>query len=111
MVSFFSLIVSKDKYADQTVWDMMALLEVLAYPTVVCINKAPEQSGPILIESFLEKWKSIRNDAAPMIRTLSYRNQEDLAQTPDQELSLLDYDRRASESSHTGGHFRADTSR
>jgi len=83
------LIVSKDKYADQSVWDMMALLESVAYPTLVCINKVPTHSEPILIESFLAKWKSVRNDTAPMIQTLSYQDQKGFAKTLDQELFPL----------------------
>ena len=83
------LVVSKDKYADQSVWDMVALLEPIANPMVVCINKAPENSGPVLIESFLEKWKNLRNDPAPLIHTLSYRDSDDLSENPDRELLPL----------------------
>ena len=83
------LIVSKEKYADQSVWDMLALLESLANPMVVCINKVPEQSESVLIDSFLETWKNVRSDAAPLIQTLSYRDAEKLSKTLDRELFPL----------------------
>ena len=36
------LVVSKEKYADQTVWDTLKLIEPLRQPTLICVNKLTE---------------------------------------------------------------------
>jgi len=56
------LVVSKDKYADQSVWDVMGLLEPLRQPTVVCLNKLNAGSRDTLIRSLREKWRVARRD-------------------------------------------------
>ncbi len=56
------LVVSKDKYADQAVWDMMGLLEPLGQPAVVCINKLNAASRDTLLRSLGEKWRAARRD-------------------------------------------------
>ena len=40
------LVVSKDKYADQSVWETMALLEPLGKATVICLNKIELDTQP-----------------------------------------------------------------
>jgi len=45
------LVVSKEKYADQSVWDIMSALEALHQPTVICLNKLSEGSEAVLIQS------------------------------------------------------------
>ncbi len=56
------LVVSKDKYADQSVWDVMGLLEPLGQPTVVCLNKLNAGSRDTLVRSLREKWRAARRD-------------------------------------------------
>ncbi|MFM8330243.1 MAG: GTPase [Candidatus Methylumidiphilus sp.] len=56
------LVVSKDKYADQSVWDTLCLLEPLGQPTVVCLNKLDAGSGDTLVLSLREKWRAARWD-------------------------------------------------
>ena len=46
------LVVSKDKYADQRVWETLKLLLPLNRPLVVCINKLGEDSKPVILNSF-----------------------------------------------------------
>ncbi len=46
------LVVSKDKYADQRVWETINLLLPLNKPLVVCINKLTEESREIILNSF-----------------------------------------------------------
>ncbi|MBM4201194.1 MAG: hypothetical protein FJ189_07895, partial [Gammaproteobacteria bacterium] len=48
------LVISKDKYADQTVWDMLGLLESLGQPSLVVMNKIEPQSRDLLVTSFHE---------------------------------------------------------
>lgn len=66
------LAVSKDKYADQSVWDMMALLESLGHPTVICLNKLTPESKEMLLPSLQEKWQQSRSDTPFAITTLPY---------------------------------------
>ncbi len=66
------LVVSKDKYADQSVWAMMQLLEPLAQPTVICLNKVTAETRPIISRSLQQKWHAARSDKVPPITALSY---------------------------------------
>jgi GTPase SAR1 family protein len=66
------LVVSKDKYADQTVWDTMRLLEPLGQPTAICLNKVPDESAAALSRSLEEKWRSVREDAPAPVVVLPY---------------------------------------
>ncbi len=59
------LVVSKDKYADQSVWEMMELLEPLGQPTVICLNKLNISSRDTLVRSLREKWRVARHDEPP----------------------------------------------
>ncbi len=66
------LVVSKDKYADQTVWDMLSLLEPLGQPTVICINKLNAGSRDTLVRSMGEKWQEARRDPPPQVVVLPW---------------------------------------
>jgi hypothetical protein len=66
------LAVSKDKYADQSVWDTLRLLEPLGQPTVVCLNKLDAGSGDTLVRSLREKWRAARWDRPVGIATLPW---------------------------------------
>jgi GTP-binding protein EngB required for normal cell division len=66
------LILSKDKYADLSVWEMMKLLAPLGQPTVVVLNKVDPASGHGLVESLKEKWRATRSDPPPPIVPLPY---------------------------------------
>ena len=66
------LVVSKDKYADQSVWDMMTLLEPLGHPTLICLNKLTPEAKDMLLPSLREKWQQSRNDKPFSISTLPY---------------------------------------
>lgn len=61
------LVVSKDKYADQSVWDTMALLQPLGQPTLLCLNKLNADSRDALVVSLRDKWSIARSD--PPART------------------------------------------
>ncbi len=66
------LVVSKDKYADQSVWDMLRLLEPLGQPTVVCLNKLSAGSADTLMLSLREKWRTARGDKPGRIAVLPW---------------------------------------
>ena len=66
------LAVSKDKYADQSVWDTLRLLEPLGQPTVVCLNKLDTGSGDTLVRSLREKWRAARRDRPVGIAVLPW---------------------------------------
>nr|BAL52852.1 hypothetical protein HGMM_F03E05C15 [uncultured Gammaproteobacteria bacterium] len=66
------LVVSKDKYADEAVWDFLARIEPLCLPTLVCLNKVRPADRETLIRSFAEKWRSKRTDPCPKVLTLDY---------------------------------------
>jgi GTPase SAR1 family protein len=69
------LVVSKEKYADQSVWDMMAAIEVLQQPTIICLNKLSEGSENLLLHSLQDKWRQIRKDPFPEVVPLYYQKE------------------------------------
>jgi GTP-binding protein EngB required for normal cell division len=81
------LVVSRDKYADQSVWETMRLIEPLQQPTVVCLNKIDREVGPTLIGSLQERWRQARRDPVPAIVALPYVNPTD---TDDAQADLLE---------------------
>ena len=66
------LVTSKDKYADQSVWDMMSLLEPMKQPTVICLNKIQAKNQAVVERSLAEKWAASREDSVPPIVSLPY---------------------------------------
>ena len=67
------LVVSKEKYADQSVWDMMKCIEPLRQPTLICVNKLNEGAESIILQSLHEKWSDTRRDAFPQVLPLFYQ--------------------------------------
>ena len=74
------LVVSKDKYADQRVWETLKLLLPLNKPLVVCINKLTEESRPVILNSFRNHLREagIPVDKFPLC-TLPYQKELDEA--------------------------------
>jgi predicted GTPase len=58
------LVVSKDKYADLSVWEFMSLLAPLTQPTLIVLNKTDAESAERLPPSLREKWRT-RREAEP----------------------------------------------
>ncbi|WP_340123840.1 GTPase [Methylobacter svalbardensis] len=83
------LVVSKEKYADQSVWDIMAAVEVLHQPTIICLNKLVEGSESIIIQSLKEKWRHARTDEFPDVVSLYYQKPEGLPVWPESRQQLL----------------------
>ena len=73
LVDVVILIVSKDKYGDLTVWEFLRLIEPLAQPTLLVINKTDPESDAQLLESIRGKWTAFRKDPLPEIITVPYR--------------------------------------
>lgn len=83
------LAVSKEKYADQSVWDIMSVLEDLHQPTVICLNKLVEGSESLLIHSLKEKWQHARKDEFPEVVPLYYQKQTGMPVWPESRQKLL----------------------
>ncbi len=83
------LVVSKEKYADQSVWDIMTALEALHQPTIICLNKLIAGSEPVIIQSLQEKWRQARSDQVPEIVSLYYQKQGGLPIWPEAKQQLL----------------------
>ncbi len=82
------LVVSKEKYADQSVWDIMALLEPLNQPVLVVINKLIAESQSVVVESFKERWQQVRRDKVPDIMPILFTKDNEF-QTVQLELIRL----------------------
>lgn len=83
------LAVSKEKYADQTVWDTLKLIEPLRQPTLICVNKLSEGSQDIILQSLQEKWRDYRRDGFPQVLPLLYQAQTKSPEIPILQQSLL----------------------
>ncbi len=80
------LVVSKEKYADQSVWEMMKLIAPLNQPTVIVVNKLAEKTQALVINSLQEKWRQARNDSFPEVIPLLFHDQGSLHElTADQQ--------------------------
>jgi len=69
------LVLSKEKYADQSVWEMMTMIEAFNQPTLICVNKLPEGSENLIIRSLKQKWQQARSDVFPDVMPLFYHKQ------------------------------------
>lgn len=72
MADVLILMVSKDKYADKSVWDMLKLVKRLGKPLFVCINKLDERDRQTVVDSFKQRHQEQFNDAAPEIIALPF---------------------------------------
>jgi len=83
------IVVSKEKYADQSVWDMVAMLEPLNQPTLICLNKLNENTEELLINSLKQKWLIARSDDFPEVVPLMYQKQTELPIWPISQQAIL----------------------
>ena len=81
------LVVSKEKYADQSVWDAMTLLAPLNQPTLIVVNKLVENSTAVILQSLQEKWRQARNDSFPEVIPLLYQSGGKLDEWPSDEFN------------------------
>lgn len=67
------LVVSKEKYADQSVWEVMQTIAAFKQPMLICLNKVGEGSEAVLLESLRQKWQHCRHDALPEVVVLPFQ--------------------------------------
>ena len=91
------LAVSKEKYADQSVWEMLELLAPLDQPLLICINKVGEGEEQTLFRSFEHRFKTELPEAkVPMLVSLPFveadekLNADHIIQALDSMISSLD---------------------
>lgn len=83
------LVVSKEKYADQAVWDVMRTLAPLKQPTLLVLNKLDAGQGELILPSLLDKWRQIREDTLPTVVNLAYQKTAEGLQWPQQHSGLI----------------------
>ena len=69
------LVVSKEKYADQSVWEVMKTIEPFGQPTLICLNKLAEGSEERVLNSLKQKWQQSRRDAMPQVVSMLFQKQ------------------------------------
>jgi len=66
------LMVSKDKYGDKSVWDMLRLIRKLGKPIMVCINKLDPADQNTIVSSFQTRHQEQFKQPAPPIVCLPF---------------------------------------
>lgn len=98
MADVLILMVSKDKYADKSVWDMLRLVRRLGKPLFVCINKLDEKDRQTVVDSFerrhQEQFGTTNSDDIPEIIALPFVRSESNNQN-DQSINIDDTTRNA----------------
>lgn len=84
MADIVILMVSKDKYGDKSVWDMLSLIHPLQKPLIVCINKLEQQDETAVENAFMTRHDDIFNHAQrpPVVLFPFVRKSRDAAVTP-----------------------------
>jgi hypothetical protein len=83
------LVVSKEKYADQSVWDMMTTIEAFKQPTLLCVNKLGEGNEETIVQSLKEKWQQARTDAFPKVVALFYEKETGMPVWPTRDAGVF----------------------
>ena len=66
------LMVSKDKYADKSVWDMLNILQSLGKPLIICINKLDPSDEKTVFDSFEERFLQAFDSPVPQLISLPF---------------------------------------
>ncbi|MBX2879901.1 MAG: GTPase domain-containing protein [Granulosicoccus sp.] len=77
------MVVSKDKYGDKSVWDMLGLLHALAKPLLVCINKLDEPDRAVVNKAFVDRFTEQFKTTAPPLVLLPFKRTSTDAEIPD----------------------------
>lgn len=83
------MVVSKEKYADQAVWDMLALIEPLNKPTLIVVNKLVPESQDMVLQSLTKKWQQALKQSTPELIPLAYHASGKLQSWPDDVLNQI----------------------
>lgn len=95
------LVVSKEKYADQSVWEMMSAIEIFHQPTLICVNKLVEGTEDLIKNSLGEKWQSVRQDEFPDVIPMFYQKQTSMPEWPSSETNrFIQLERMVSQKNH-----------
>ena len=76
------MVVSKEKYADQSVWDVIKTIAPLNQPTIICLNKLNEGNESVLVNSVKQRWQQYRTDSVPTIVPLAFQQYGSLPSWP-----------------------------
>ncbi|MCF6236438.1 MAG: 50S ribosome-binding GTPase [Gammaproteobacteria bacterium] len=71
------LVVSKEKYADQTVWQTLDLIAPINRPLIVCINKTSPDAADILVSSVKKRLETAQINYEAVV-TLPYIETDEL---------------------------------
>ena len=63
---------SKDKYADRSVWDMMQLLQPLQKPSVIVVNKLSNEDRDTVLSALSKRVATTFTEIKPAIITIPY---------------------------------------
>lgn len=92
------LIVSKEKYADQSVWELLELLAPLEQTLLVCINKLASGEDATLFRSFENRYKNLLPDfdlpelvSMPFIETGSEHNSDQIIEKINSLIRNIDH--------------------
>ncbi|MFK7996241.1 MAG: GTPase domain-containing protein [Granulosicoccus sp.] len=66
------VVVSKDKYGDKRVWDMLALLKSLGKPLLVCINKLDDADRAVVENAFITRYRELFGEPVPTLVVLPF---------------------------------------
>jgi len=66
------LMLSKDKYGDMSVWQMLSLLRELGRPLLVCINKLDPADESTVREAFAQRYQSSFDSKPPPLLVLPF---------------------------------------
>lgn len=75
------LMVSKDKYGDKRVWDILALLVKLGKSLLVCINKVDDRDRSVIREAFSTRYVEYFGEPVPPTVLLPFVRDKDSHQT------------------------------
>lgn len=95
------LVVSKEKYADQSVWEVMKIIEPFGQPTLICLNKLAEGSEKLVLDSLAQKWQQTRHDAMLPVVSMWFQKQPLLPSWPEAaKLALIELVKRIEHNKH-----------
>lgn len=75
------IVVSKDKYGDKRVWDMLALLHSLGKPLIVCINKLDDKDRAVVENAFSTRYQELFDAPLPTLVMLPFIKLDGSAQS------------------------------
>ncbi len=83
------LVVSREKYADQSVWSMLRLLTGVGVPLLICLNKSDPAAEPVLLDSLRRRLEE-ESIACEGVLAIPYRSDIDAAvKHPDEAIQAL----------------------